>query len=194
MPDTSKPYSEFLRVDLHIHTDTSKRTKANDYKGSFSIQTVYSKMVENRVGVFSLTDHNIINVDAYAEYYSTHNGIEDPLLLIGVELDIDVEEARYHSLIIFCHHDIENLVRISDSLEGYYQDKGCEQTVRQITLNDIVSLFPTDDFFFIPHAGSCSNSLVDAYRDDLPYAQKMLLLGVTPTFIPKVQGCAANQL
>jgi predicted ATPase len=176
MPDTSKPYSDFLRVDLHIHTDISKRTKANDYKGSFSIQTVYSKMVENRVGIFSLTDHNIINVDAYAEYYSTHNRIEDPLLLIGVELDIDVEGARYHSLIIFCHHDTENLVRISDSLEGYYQGKGYELTDRQITLDDIVSLFPTDDFFFIPHAGSGSNSLVDAYRDDIPYAQKMLLL------------------
>lgn len=176
MPDTSKPYSDFLRVDLHIHTDISKRTKANDYKGSFSIQTVYSKMVENKVDIFSLTDHNIINVDEYAEYYSTHNRIEDPLLLIGVELDIDVEGARYHSLIIFCHHDTENLVRISDSLEGYYQGKGYELTDRQITLDDIVSLFPTDDFFFIPHAGSGSNSLVDAYRDDIPYAQKMLLL------------------
>ncbi len=43
-------------------------------------------MVENRVGIFSLTDHNIINVDAYAEYYRTYNGEEDPLLLIGVEL------------------------------------------------------------------------------------------------------------
>jgi len=176
MAGTLKPYSDFLRVDLHIHTDMSKRTKANDYKGSFSIQTVYSKMVENRVGIFSLTDHNIINVDAYVEYYRTYSGEEDPLLLIGVELDIDVVGTRYHSLIIFCHHDIENLIRISESLEQYYQKKEHEQTERQITLDDIVSLFPTDDFFFIPHAGSCSKSLVDAYSHDIPYAQKMLLL------------------
>jgi predicted ATP-dependent endonuclease of OLD family len=176
MAGISKPYSDFLRVDLHIHTDMSKRTKANDYKGNFSIQAVYSKMLENRVGIFSLTDHNIINIDAYAKYYSTYNGEEDPLLLIGVELDIDVVETRYHSLIIFCHHDVENLNRISESLEKYYREKGYELTERQITLDDIVSLFPTDDFFFIPHAGNGSNSLVDAYSHDIPYAQKMLLL------------------
>ena len=176
MAGNSKPYSDFLRVDLHIHTDRSKRTKENDYKGSFSIHTVYSKMVENKVGIFSLTDHNIINVDAYAEYYRTYNGEEDPLLLIGVELDIDVDGTRYHSLIIFCHHDVENLNRISAALEQYYQEKGHALTERQITLDDIVSLFPTDDFFFIPHAGNGYNSLVDAYSHDIPYAQKMLLL------------------
>lgn len=168
MPVTSKPYSDFLRVDLHIHTDMSKETKTNDYKGAFSIQTVYSKMVENSVGIFSLTDHNIINVAAYTEYYDTFVSEDDPLLLIGVELDIDVDGTRYHSLIIFCHHDVSNLNRISDTLEGYYQGKEYAPTDRQITLDDIVSLFPTDDFFFIPHAGSGSNSLVDAYSNDIP--------------------------
>ena len=176
MVGNSKPFSDFLRVDLHIHTDKSKETKENDYKGIFSVQTVYVKMTDNDVGIFSLTDHNIINVDAYTEYYKTYSGQENPLLLIGVELDINVDGARYHSLIIFCHHDIENLNRISTALEGYYHSNGYASTDRQITLNDIVSLFPTDDFFFIPHAGSGSNSLVDAYRHDIPYAQKMLLL------------------
>lgn len=176
MVGTSKPFSDFLRVDLHIHTDKSKDTKENDYKGNFSVQTLYDKMIENRVGIFSLTDHNIINVEAYTEYYDTYTGEEDPLLLIGVELDIDVDGTLYHSLIIFCHHDLENLNRISDSLEQYYQEKEYAPTDRQITLDDIVSLFQTDDFFFIPHAGSGSKSLVDAYRHDIPYAQKMLLL------------------
>jgi len=176
MVNNSKPFSDFLRVDLHIHTDKSKETKDNDYKGIFSVQTVYQKMTGNDVGIFSLTDHNIINVDAYTEYYQTYTDEDDPLLLIGVELDINVEETRYHSLLIFCHHDVGNLNRINDALEGYYQNIGCTLTERQINLNDIVSLFPTDDFFFIPHAGSGSNSLVDAYSHDIPYAQKMLLL------------------
>ncbi len=176
MTGTSKPFSDFLRVDLHIHTDKSKETKENDYKGNFSVQTLYNKMTENHVGIFSLTDHNIINVEAYTEYYGNCTREEDPLLLIGVELDIDVDGTRYHSLIIFCHHDVENLNRISDALEQYYQEKGHAPTERQITLDDIASLFPTDDFFFIPHAGSGSNSLVDAYSHDIPYAQKMLLL------------------
>ena len=176
MAGTSKPYSDFLRVDLHIHTDKSKETKENDYKGIFSISKTHEKMTENGVAIFSLTDHNIINVHAYAEYYETYSGEDDPLLLIGVELDIDVEGTRYHSLIIFCHHDVENLNRINNSLEQYYLEKGYASTKRQITLDDIVSLFPTDDFFFIPHAHSGSNSLVNAYSHDIPYAQRMLLL------------------
>jgi len=176
MAGTSKPYSDFIRVDLHIHTDKSRETKENDYKGAFSIPKTHEKMKENGVGIFSLTDHNIINIDAYTEYFETYDSEDDPLLLIGVELDINVGGVRYHSLIIFCHHDVENLNRISDSLEHYYQNKGYAPTERQITLDDIVSLFPTDDFFFIPHAGSGSNSLVDAYKHDIPYAQKMLLL------------------
>ena len=176
MEGTSKPYSDFFRIDLHIHTDKSRVTKENDYKGLFSISKVHEKMTENSVGIFSLTDHNIINVDAYTEYYGTYAGDENPLLLIGVELDIDVDGTRYHSLIIFCHHDVENLNRISETLEQYYHEKGYAPSERQITLDDIVSLFPNDDFFFIPHAGSGSNSLVDAYSHDIPYAQKMLLL------------------
>jgi hypothetical protein len=176
MAGPPKPYSDFLRVDLHIHTDMSKKTKANDYKGIFSVQTVYEKMMENRVGIFSLTDHNIINVPAYTEFYETFTGDDDPLLLIGTELDIDVGGTRYHSLIIFCHHDTENVNRINNALEDYYSSYEFEPVARVITLDDIVDLFPTDDFFFIPHAGSGSNSLVDAYKGDIPYAQKMLLL------------------
>lgn len=153
----------------------SKKTKENDYKGIFSVQSVYEKMVENDVSIFSLTDHNIINVAAYKEYYETYTD-DDPLLLIGTELDINVGEERYHSLIIFCHHDIENLNRINDTLENYYTAKGTALKDRSVTLDHIVDLFPTDDFFFIPHAGNGSNSLVDAYKNDIPYAQKMLLL------------------
>ncbi|MBC7869683.1 MAG: hypothetical protein H7Y09_02495 [Chitinophagaceae bacterium] len=176
MASSIKPYSNFLRVDLHIHTDMSKKTKENDYKGIFSVQTVYEKMVENDVAIFSLTDHNIINVAAYKEYYGTFTNDDDPLLLIGTELDINVGGTRYHSLIIFCHHDIENVNRINDDFESYYTAKGFAPEDRLITLDHIVDLFPTDDFFFIPHAGNGSNSLVDAYKNDLPYAQKMLLL------------------
>lgn len=81
MAGSLKPYSDFLRVDLHIHTDMSKKTKANDYRGIFSIQTVYKKMMENGVGIFSLTDHNIINVEAYTEGYEIFTDESDPLLL-----------------------------------------------------------------------------------------------------------------
>lgn len=63
-----KKYSEWFKVDLHIHTDFSKQTKTNDYQGHFDINILKQKLIENDVKLFSLTDHNIINVDAYRNY------------------------------------------------------------------------------------------------------------------------------
>ena len=68
-----KKYSDWFKVDLHIHTDFSKTTKTNDYQGNFDINLLKQKLVENDVKLFSLTDHNIINVDAYREYYNTYS-------------------------------------------------------------------------------------------------------------------------
>jgi len=171
-----KPYSDFLKIDLHIHSDKSKETKEGDYKGTFSVDKLHNKLVENNVEIFSLTDHNCINISAYEEYYSKYPGVDNPLLLIGVELDIDANDKRYHSLIIFSSSDIANARRISGALENHYNGKGFSLKERKLTLDQIVVLFPEDDFFFIPHAGSGSRSLVGAYKEDIPYAQKMLLL------------------
>lgn len=172
----ARPYSEFLKIDLHIHTDKSRETKAGDYSGTFSVDTLHEKLSINGVEVFSLTDHNCINLDAYREYYARYTSDDDPLLFVGVEVDVEVESARYHSLLVFCHHDADQAERISEALENRYAEKGLRPTERMLSIDDIVALFPSDDFFFIPHAGSGSNSLVDAYKHDIPYAQKMLLL------------------
>ena len=86
-----KKYSDWLKIDLHIHTDWSRKTKGNDYKGNFSVTTLKEKLISNGVQIFSLTDHNIINLDAYKDYYENYNLNTDPLLLVGVELDILVK-------------------------------------------------------------------------------------------------------
>ena len=65
-----KKFSDWFKVDLHIHSDFSKKTKTNDYQGNFDISILKNKLIENDVKLFSLTDHNIINVDAYKNYYS----------------------------------------------------------------------------------------------------------------------------
>ena len=65
---TSKPYSDWHKIDLHIHTDKSKETKSGDYSGVFSVDVLHNKLVENEVGIFSLTDHNIINVGRITSY------------------------------------------------------------------------------------------------------------------------------
>lgn len=186
---TFKKYSTWQKVDLHIHTDWSTKTKDSDYKGTFDVDTLHKKMTNNEVTIFSLTDHNIINVDVYKSYYESYSDENNPLLLLGVELDINLErgnatESAYHSLLIFNYSDIENTTRIANKLEQFYNDAGINIKERVVTLEDIVTLFHKEDFFFIPHAHSGSRGIVKTFKDgesvDLVDAQKMLLLMQSP--------------
>lgn len=175
-----KKYSDWLKIDLHIHTDWSKKTKEGDYKGIFSVTTLKQRLKENNVKIFSLTDHNIINIDAYKEYYSCYDPTQDPLLLLGVELDILVDNGTvaktYHSLLIFNYSSVDKAEEIYKRLEEIYTKKGIEPKKRNLVIDDVVSLFPEDDFFFIPHAGN-TKSIVDAYKPgNVADAQKMVLL------------------
>ncbi len=172
-----KKFSEWFRIDLHIHTDKSKETKNNDYEGSFSITTLKQKLKHEQVQIFSLTDHNIINLEAYKEYYENYNSETDPLLLLGVELDILGSTKPYHTLIIFNHSDYDSAQAISKKLEDKYSEKGItDKKQRQLTLDDIVTIFKKEDFFFIPHAGNASKNIVSGNRDKILKTEEMLIL------------------
>lgn len=170
-------YSDWFKIDLHIHTDKSKETKEGDYKGTFSVDTLKTKLKENEVKIFSLTDHNIFNVDAYKEYYSNYDEKEDPLLLLGVELDIQGSTKTYHSLLIFNHRDIQSVESISEKLEKKYSDKSIsDKKQRVLSIEDIVDIFEKEDFFFIPHAGDASKNIVSGNRSSIHETQRMLIL------------------
>lgn len=170
-------YSDWFKIDLHIHTDKSKETKDGDYKGTFSIETLKRRLKENEVMIFSLTDHNIINIDAYREYYSHYDNNVDPLLLLGVELDIQGSSKIYHSLLIFNHSDIGSVESISEKLEKKYLDNGIsDKKSRVLDIKDIVDIFDKEDFFFIPHAGDAHKNIVSGNRSSIPETQRMLIL------------------
>lgn len=178
---SSKPYSDWHRIDLHIHTDKSNETKSGDYAGDFSVEMLRSKLVENKVSIFSLTDHNIINIDAYEEYYSKYNSENDPKLLVGIELDIEKlresgESKNYHTLLIFNYSDVEGAKKISKAIEDKYLQKGLSKLDRKITFGELSEIFFGEDFFFIPHAGNTQSIVAAHGRDDIEDAQKMVIL------------------
>lgn len=170
-------YSDWFKIDLHIHTDKSEETKEGDYKGNFSVDTLKTKLKENEVKIFSLTDHNIVNVKAYKAYYDNYDEKEDPLLLLGVELDIQGSTEKYHSLLIFNHSDIQSVESISEKLEKKYLDKSIsDKKQRVLSIEDIVDIFEKEDFFFIPHAGDASKNIVSGNRSSIHDTQRMLIL------------------
>lgn len=182
-----KKYSDWFKVDLHIHTDWNKKTKINDYQGNFDIGTLKQKLIENGVKLFSMTDHNIINTDAYIEYYQNYEE-GDPLLLIGCEFDIEVPESgknkTYHSLIIFDKNSIEDVTIISEKVEKIFEGNTNLQD-RKITIDDLYDHFNEYEYFFIPHAGNCK-SIVNLYNDyNIELCQRMVLL--MPSAFEKVK-------
>lgn len=174
-----KSYSQWQRIDLHIHTDWSKKTKQGDYRGNFSVEVLHERLIDENVEIFSLTDHNIINLDAYKEYYENYNSSEDPLLLLGVELDIKRKEKTYHSLLIFKYSCYAKAQYISEKLENVYSEKNLELKRRTINIDRISDIFSDDDFFLIPHAGNTA-SIVEGYKGEIEEAQKMLILFQSP--------------
>ena len=149
-------YSDYFRCDLHIHTDFSSKTKTNDYKGAFDLKKILDKISEPKydIKLFSFTDHNIINVPVYEEYYGSEElNIKDRCLLVGIEIDIIIEqylfkklkanidnssceEKMYHSLIIFKSNDAKNL---NDKLNSMYKKISDEYNAKNgtnIDLND----------------------------------------------------------
>lgn len=149
-------YSDYFKCDLHIHTNYSSKTKTNDYKGDFELKKLITKISEPQydIKLFSFTDHNIINVPVYEEYYNDKSlNIKDRCLLVGVELDIIVEnflleklksnfehtecdKKKYHSLIIFKSN---NAKKLNDTLNQMYKkisDEYNEKNNTDIDLND----------------------------------------------------------
>ena len=177
-------YSDWLKIDLHIHTNKSAETKHGDYKGDFSINVLKQKLTDNNVCIFSLTDHNIINVDAYREYYESYNQDKDPLLLLGIEVDIQGPAKKFHTLLIFNSSDIDTVERISNIFEDVYAKKGIvDNYSRVLTFPEIATNLNGEDFFFIPHADH-DNNIVNAHKGDIETAQRMILL--MPSALEKV--------
>lgn len=173
-------YSDWFKVDLHIHTNLSNTTKTNDYDGVFDLSLLKSKLIENDVKLFSLTDHNIINVAAYEDYYQGYTN-DDPILLIGAEFDIQVQQDNgdfltYHTLLIFNESSSDKAAELNKLIEDHFTNSGLGPKVRYLTEDQIFELFNKYHFFYIPHSGGHKN-IIDAYKGtDITKAQEMVLL------------------
>jgi DNA repair ATPase RecN len=173
-------YSDWFKVDLHIHTDKSNVVKQNDYDGVFDLSVLKKKLIENDVKIFSLTDHNIINIDAYKNYYDNYNE-GDPVLFVGCEFDIKViqddgSDLTYHTLLIFNESTKDKVDEINTIIEGYFTVNNIPFPSRCLTDNEIFELFSPYHFFYIPHAGGHKN-IIEAYAGtDIKKAQEMVLL------------------
>lgn len=194
--------SSWHKIDLHIHTDKSKLTKDGDYSGEFDVSILSEKLIENNVNMVSLTDHNIINCNAYEEIFKH----EEFKTLVGVELDIAISEEAlqdyvtrlndggdetieikpFHILVIF---KSEDFVKINELLDTMFRtisehlfdnsiDLNSQLKLRTTTFRYLFETFREEDFFIISH-GNKTKGIVKPYikSENLAEAQNSILLG-----------------
>lgn len=195
-------FSEWHKIDLHIHTDKSKETKSADYKGVFDVDVLTEKLKENSIEMISLTDHNIINCTAYDQFFEK----DEIKVLVGVEIDIAIteEELRkyilsvaepgdtkieikpFHIIIIFKSEDYNKLNGLLDKMYEAISKKeldskinlNTQKKLRVTTFKYLIETFREESFFIIAH-GDKSKGIVSPHKktDSIEEAQYNILMG-----------------
>ncbi len=153
-------YSRWLKTDLHIHSHISKQTKENDYDGAdLTYVKLFEALKREEVNLFSITDHNTINIPLYAELIERNDELVSNKInfIIGAEidfLDTEIHEKVFHMLVYF---NTKDLIKVSNVLTDIF-NKGCldeiDKNISPITLNTFFkSVFQNEihDIITIPH-------------------------------------------
>jgi len=128
-------FSKWLKTDLHIHSHISTKTKDNDYDGC---DLTYEKLVEvlkrERINLFSITDHNTINIALYTELISRQKELIDNKLnfIIGAEIDFmdeEIHDKTFHMLVYF---DTFDLAKVEKVLTDIYEKEGLDEIDKNV--------------------------------------------------------------
>lgn len=148
---------EAIYVDLHIHTSENADVLNNNYNVDELIKKVKEKSNGRRM-LISLTDHNVINKEAYLKIIkkATENDIIN--IILGTELHIRNHDDRpaYHCHIYFDIEKIteEEIDKINQILAELYPKKMVERKDKSIPkIEKIINSFESYDFILIPHGG-----------------------------------------
>ncbi|MBU5405192.1 hypothetical protein KQI08_04560 [Paraeggerthella hongkongensis] len=153
--------------DMHIHTysDANKRENAT-YDASMLIEKVRLNAKGKKI-MISLTDHNVINGEAYKEVLSKCDS--DLVLIVGVELHVSSNGSRpYHAHAYFdaSPSDEGFINRINRILDSLYPNKLPGKDDQIPTLSQILNELRKEEFLFLPHGGQSHSTFDNAVGED----------------------------
>ncbi len=111
-------YSDWMKTDLHIHSDFSSKTKHNDYDGEkLTFDDLKDSLKKEKVNFFSITDHNNINIPLYKELLAKRDELESNNLNFLIGSEIDFKDSRicdtiFHMLVYFNSKDLEQITKV----------------------------------------------------------------------------------
>lgn len=141
-------------IDVHIHTSENPDSLNQNY----DVDTLFvnvRKQAQGLHALISLTDHNVINKQAYLDALSKCN--DDIHLMLGVELHVHYikDTEAYHCHIFFKNDITADIIdKINDILFNLYPQKQVKKSDKSIpTLDQIIYEFEGFDFVLLPHGG-----------------------------------------
>lgn len=148
---------EAIYVDLHIHTSENADELNNNYDIDELLEKVKEKANGRRI-LISLTDHNVINKNAYLKIIKKSKEDDNINIILGTEIHIRNHDDRpaYHCHIYFNIEKIteEEIVKINKILFELYPKKMVERKDKSIPkIEKIINSFENYDFILIPHGG-----------------------------------------
>ncbi len=157
--------SKWLKIDLHIHSVESNKYKANDYEGDkYNYSELKRILVKEGINLFSITDHNCINIELYEDLIENQDNLlkENLNFIVGCELDIydcEIYDEIFHCLVFFDTLDIEKINKMLKELvirsEKGYKYPNLGAIFKKFIDNEI------KDFILIPHFNNKSKGLKD---------------------------------
>ena len=140
---------EFIKVDLHIHSEASKIKSGDEVivegMNKDNLDTLLERLENNQINVFSITDHNIFDFDLYNEIKNkidleNYEHIKKVLPAVEFDMEFDPElystisdhdidsineddDNKIHVIAIFNDNNQDELKKLSMNLDGIYAKK-----------------------------------------------------------------------
>ena len=164
-------YSEWNKIDLHIHSKESNKVKANDYEGNeYTAEDLLDKLSneKNKINIFSITDHNCLNKKLYNdlelkikkdEYNRNINYI------VGVELDINDPSIYSNVFHCLCFFETKDIDLICKSIDEIFDGKELKERNNKNIYPTIQKIFKClaknniQNILLIPHFNNKSKGL-----------------------------------
>lgn len=197
--------NNLIKFDLHIHSHASSYKEADgivENSTKENLPILFSKLDENEVALFSITDHNRFDAELYKEakkllQTGLYSNVKN--ILAGVEFDVKLEEhgEKCHIITIFdtvsedCFDKIEQEIN-KEALKDdeWYEKNKFEELLKNIGLGTI--LIACQRKGLDNHRGK-DNSIGDAV-DNIEQIVKLGYINALEFQKPKVEGILKSNL
>ncbi len=141
---------EWHKIDLHIHAEhgiTFDCKRSNSNPNFYNLKNMIERNRLNDLSLVSLTEHNMINIINNLKLSYAMNKQGSTNSLPGVEIDLCMDNNRYHVIVIFSKR--VNIINVGAKIQKFVTNKtnNC-----YVNLDEFLQIIMNTECIVIPHA------------------------------------------